>query len=737
MNRKSILVVDDDEMTRLLIRQSLSESLYNIIEAENGSQGLSLFYEQSPDIVLLDVQLPELNGFEVCRRIRESLQGKDVPVVMITGSDDTASIDKAYQLGATDFIVKPINWSLIEHHIRYILRASYYLESLKKSEKRLEHAQHIARLGHWELDGTDGCLLLSRQIAEMCSLPGTLFGHGLDYLIALIHPADRLFARNIFIKALSNGKAFSLDIRLKLANQSLLYVQLQGRRLESRNSASPVLSGVIQDVTELKRSQHRLVHIAHHDALTDLPNRILFHQQLERAMERAKRRDRKVALLFIDLDRFKNINDSLGHEIGDCLLREVAARFRREIRNYDMVARLGGDEFAIILDAVENVQEALHFIQRIVALFEQPFYLNNKMLYVEASIGISLYPDNASSGEELLRNADMAMYQAKRAELHHFSFYSADLTESTIRRWSLENGLRKALENNDFYLLYQPKVEPGSGHIVGVEALIRWDRGDKPVILPSEFIPVAEETGLLIPLGRWVIQQAVSQLRSWQKTLCAELTIAVNVSGRQLYSDQFTDYVCSVLEKEGVSASLLEIEITEDHLVPKKRDGDCQETLRKLSELGIKMSIDDFGTGYSSLSQLKNLPISTLKIDKSFVDHIPDDEQDVAIVKSILSLAKNLGLEVVAEGVENAQQLACLHGYGCDLIQGYFYSKPVPVDQIEALLESDKCKWLKSCVDTESTQGEARLDRSISVNPSPKGLGESGEKSIISEAIGK
>ncbi|WP_084605371.1 two-component system response regulator [Psychromonas aquimarina] len=737
MNRKSILVVDDDEMTRLLIRRSLSDNLYNIIEAENGSQGLSLFNEQLPDIVLLDVQLPELNGFEVCRRIRESLHGKDVPVVMITGTDDTESIDRAYRLGATDFIVKPINWSLIEHHVRYILRASYYLESLKKSEKRLEHAQHIARLGHWELDGTEGCLLLSRQIAEMCSLPGTLFGHGLDYLIALMHPEDRLFARNIFLKAFTSGEAFNLDVRLKLSNKSLIYVQLQGRRLESRNSVSPVLSGVIQDVTELKRSQHRLIHIAHHDALTDLPNRILFHQQLERAMERAKRRRRKVALLFIDLDRFKNINDSLGHEIGDCLLREVAARFRREIRNYDMVARLGGDEFAIILDAVENVQEALCFIRRIVALFELPFYLKNKMLYVEASIGISLYPDNGDSGEELLRNADMAMYQAKRAELHHFSFYSADLTESTIRRWSLENGLRKALEDKDFYLLYQPKVEPGSGHMTGVEALIRWDRGDKPAILPSEFIPVAEETGLLIPLGRWVIQQAVSQLRVWQQTQCAELTIAVNVSGRQLYSDEFTDYLCAVLDKEGVSAALLEIEITEDHLVPNKRDGDCQETLRKLSELGIKMSIDDFGTGYSSLSQLKNLPISTLKIDKSFVDHIPEDAQDVAIVKSILSLAKNLGLEVVAEGVENAQQLACLHGYGCDLIQGYFYSKPVPVEQIALLLESGERKWLKPCTETDSAEDSTRLDRTNYIKPLAESQEESGQKSVISESIGK
>lgn len=693
MNRKSILVVDDDEMTRLLIRQALSANTFRIIEAEDGAEGVALFNELKPDLVLLDVDLPKLNGFEVCKIIRESVQGQDLPVVMITGMDDRQSIEKAYRLGATDFMVKPINWSLIAHHLRYILRASSYFESLKKSERRLEHAQQIAKLGHWELDGTQGRLLLSRQFTKMCSLPGTQFEHGLDYLISLVHPADRLHVKSVLQQALLNGESFDLDVRVKLPNKCLLYVHLQGRRLESCTGSSPVLSGIIQDVTELKKSQQRLIHIAHHDPLTDLPNRILFQQQLERSMQRAKRRNCKVGLLFIDLDRFKNINDSLGHEVGDALLCEVAVRLRGEVRNYDTVARLGGDEFAIILDAIEHAQEAMSFIQRTMALFEQPFYLCNKMLYVEASIGISLYPDNGNNSEELLRNADMAMYQAKHSEQHQFSFYSEDLTEVTIRRWSLENGLRKALENNSFRLVYQPKVEPNTGHISGVEALLRWDRGDKPAVSPSEFIPIAEESGLIIPLGKWVIQQAVGQLRTWQGTACANLTIAVNVSGRQLHSDKFTDYLAAVLEQEGVSATLLEIEITEDYLVPNNREGNCQATLRKLSDLGIKMSIDDFGTGYSCVSQLKNLPISTLKIDKSFVDHIPEDQQDIAIIKSIITLAKNLRLEVVAEGVETAEQLACLRRYGCDLVQGYFYSQPVSADKISELLELHALKY--------------------------------------------
>ncbi len=683
MDKKSILVVDDDEMTRLLLRQTLSQKRYTILEAEDGSRALALFNKHAPDMVLLDVELPKLNGFEVCKLIRESAHGRDVPVVMITGMDDTESIELAYRIGATDFIVKPINWSLIGHHLRYVLRASNNFEALKESERRLEHAQQIARLGHWELHGGQDRLILSRQLTDMFSLPCTQFEHGMDYLVKLIHPAERLRVKTVLKKALDNAQRFQLDVRGVLPDNRVLYVHLHGQLLAESTTSKPVLSGIMQDVTELRRSQERLTYIAHHDALTNLPNRIMFQQQMEQAIQRANRFQRKAALLFIDLDRFKGINDSLGHDIGDALLRGVAERIRGSIRKYDTVARLGGDEFAVILDAIENKQDAMHFAKRAIRIFEQPFYLDNKMLYVEASIGISVYPDNGKTPEKLLRNADMAMYQAKRSEMRELVFYTDKLTESTRKRWSLENDLRKALEENRFILMYQPKVDPDSGDIIGVEALLRWKKGKSP----SEFIPIAEETGLIIPLGEWVIKQAINQLHIWKGTACGHLTIAVNVSGRQLYNQELSSYIKTMLDLKGINANQLELEITEEYLIQDSAEGSCQKTLSTLSDLGIKMAIDDFGTGYSSFSQLKSLPISTLKIDKSFVDNIPEDQEAVAIIKSIVSLAKNLRLQVIAEGVETSEQLACIRSYGCDLVQGYFYCKPVVAKEILTMVE--------------------------------------------------
>ena len=692
MNKKTILVIDDDEMTRLLISQILSSTLYNIIEAKDGAEGIILFNQHTPDLVLLDVELPKLNGFEVCHLIRESEEGQRVPIIMITGMDDTQSIENAYRLGATDFIIKPINWSLFGHHLRYILRNSHYFQSLKQSESRLEHAQKIARLGYWELENGNGHLLLSKQLSKMLSLSSFKFENGQEFLLSLIHPSEKSHINNVLLRAFNDGLAFNLDVRIKLPNDDYLHLKLQGKLLEDNKTNTVIISGIMQDISELKESQKKLVHIAHHDALTNLPNRVLFNKRLEGAIQRADRLNRKVALLFIDLNRFKQVNDSLGHEVGDLLLQEVALRFSTVIRKFDIVARFGGDEFAILLDSIDNLDQIPSFIKRFQTLFEDPFYINEECVYIGSSVGISIYPDNGREISQLLRNADTAMYQAKKSEQDNVYFYSNDLTENTVKRWSVENELREAIEHNDFILLYQPKVCSQSQLISGVEALIRLPIKNNIAVYPSEFIPIAEETGLIIQLGKWVIEEAIRQIKAWENTVCEHLSIAVNVSSRQLYSKGFTEFVAGALKNAQIDASKLEMEITEEHLVPTNQEKTIQEALTNLTDMGIKLSIDDFGTGYSSLSQLKSMPISILKIDKSFIDHIPHNKQDVAIIKSIISLSKNLELQVVAEGVETIEQLNYLRDNGCEMIQGYYYSKPVSCIEIQNLVQNKE--WI-------------------------------------------
>jgi len=441
---------------------------------------------------------------------------------------------------------------------------------------------------------------------------------------------------------------------------------------------------VFTDITERKRYEEQIKHQALHDPLTDLPNRRLFHDRLAHAIREAKETQRKVAVLFLDLDRFKNINDTLGHILGDELLRHVAKRLSSCVPREGVLARIGGDEFAVLLPALTARAEAERVAKDIVDRFTQPIALGERSLYVSISVGISLYPDDGDDCPTLIKNADMAMYCAKEEGGNRYRFFTPGMRLETVQRWQLENGMRQALELGELQLVYQPQVEAQTGRMVGVEALLRWHHPEQGVMSPATFIPLAEETGFIVPIGDWVLRTACAQAKAWQEVGLPPIRVAVNLSARQFQEGRLEATVRRVLAETGLEPQFLELEITEGIMMTNHTQ--TVEQLHRLKALGVKVAIDDFGIGYSSLGYLKKFPIDTLKIDKSFIRDCTDVPEDAAIVKAVIALAKNLNIPVVAEGVENPRQLAFLCAEGCDVIQGYLYSPPVSAEEVAELL---------------------------------------------------
>lgn len=442
---------------------------------------------------------------------------------------------------------------------------------------------------------------------------------------------------------------------------------------------------VFSDISDIKESENQLEYLAHHDPLTELPNRLLFTARLDHALERAKRDATCLALLFIDLDLFKHINDSLGHSVGDALLKKVASRFKQQLRDEDTVARLGGDEFTVLLEQLTNQESAGNIAAKLAQSLNDPFILEEHHLHIAASIGISIYPNDGDTVEMLLRNADTAMYQAKAQGRNGYQYYTEAMTSSAVKRVLMENSLRQAIVLDQFVVYFQPKISLLDGKLIGSEALIRWLHPDMGLVPPDNFIPLAETTGLIVPIGSWVLNTACRQIKQWRDKGIETGTVAVNLSSQQLQRGNLVETVSQALQESGLDASLLELEITESFLMDQadKAIG----VLRELRALGVTLSIDDFGTGYSSLSYLKQLPINNLKIDKSFVRDIPKDPDDEAITRAIIALAENLQLDVIAEGIETEEQLSFLRREGCELGQGYLFSPPIPAEEFKRFAE--------------------------------------------------
>jgi diguanylate cyclase (GGDEF)-like protein len=435
---------------------------------------------------------------------------------------------------------------------------------------------------------------------------------------------------------------------------------------------------------ELKQQKESLHYQAHHDSLTKLPNRFLFNDRLSQSIKQAQRDDTKLAVLFLDLDHFKGINDSMGHNIGDELLTEVAQRLKNEIRQTDTLARLGGDEFCIVLNNISNNDAVIEVTQNLLKVMNAPVELLNQSFYVTVSVGVAIYPDDGNTPEEMLKNADAAMYHAKEEGRNTYQFYTQVMTEKAFERIAMETSFRNALDKEEFIVYYQPQLETETEKYIGMEALVRWMHPDMGLISPANFLTFAHDTGLIVPMDYWVMKTAMTQCAHWHKKGLEPGVLALNLSMRQLQKEDFVDIIKSLIDETGCQPQWLEFEVTEGQIMANFNV--AIKTLNELKALGISLAIDDFGIGYSSLSQLKRLPIDKLKIDRSFIRDLPHDEEDVIISKTIIALAKNMGLDVIAEGVETQQQKDFLLQNGCHYMQGHYYSKPVLASEIEEQL---------------------------------------------------
>jgi diguanylate cyclase (GGDEF)-like protein len=588
-------VVDDNPAKRLAVSTVLESPDHEIVTAESGPDALRFLLHNDCAVILMDVRMPGMDGFETARLIRSRRRTESVPIIFITAySHAETDMLQGYSLGGVDFIFTPI--------VADILRAkvSVFVDLYRQMQTIRRHEEHLESL------------------------------------------------------------------------------------VEERTEALTV------EIAERVQAQERLYHLAHHDALTDMPNRMLFVDHLKQALNRAQWRNRSVAVLFLDLDRFKLVNDTLGHEAGDRLLREMSARLCSCVREGDIIARFGGDEFAIFLNDVAAPDDVPPLARKFLEVLEPPFVIDGHEFFVSGSIGISLYPGDGDSTEMLMKHADTAMYQAKQQGGNTFQFYEPAMNAQTLKRFRLEGDLRRALEREEFVVHYQPQMRLDSGEMIGVEALLRWRRGDSDLVMPMEFVPLLEETGLIVPVGEWVLRHVCQQQLAWIEAGLPALSVAVNISICQFFNTGcLAETVGRVLRETGIDPSLLELEITETALMSNvdRAIGVAQA----LAGMGVRLAIDDFGTGYSSLNYLKRFPVHVLKIDQTFIHELTRDEDDAKIVNAIIAMAHGLGIKVTAEGVDNREQMDFLLAQGCDFAQGNYLSAARSGADIACRMRRGRC----------------------------------------------
>lgn len=668
-----VMIVDDDKLLRLSFQDVLESEGFTTIVAADGESAIKLYRKSRPDLVLLDLIMPGKDGFETCRELRRLKGGEYTPIMVVTGLGDTDSIHRAFEAGATDFISKPLNPDLLVYRIRYLLRASLSTKKLAQSEARLvmlKEAVDCLPLGITICDVNNSIVYTNPAEARMqgCSVE-EIVNNGMRC------PIEFDATGSTVPEEIDGGGVWRREGVMTRCNGDEFPVHLSTMAVKSAEGMCLGKVTVCEDITRRKNAEARIQHLAYFDSLTGLPNRAAFMERFQHALSLAHREGRRVGLLFLDMDNFKDVNDTQGHDFGDRLIKEVAGRLSDCMRESDALARLGGDEFVMALTAVSDLESAAKVARRLLSIFSWPFEIDSRLIYTSASIGIALYPDDGQDADSLFKCADTAMYHSKAEGKSNYRFFSPEMNRLLTHRVALESSLRQGLENQEFFLHYQPQWDLRATRMLGVEALLRWSSPELGSLMPAEFIPFAENSGQIIGLGEWAMRAACMQARKWTAAGIGELKMAVNISGLQFRQPDFLEKVGRIIRETGIEPDTLELEFTES--VVMEHADKTIATLRALKNMGLRLSIDDFGTGYSSLSYLKHFPIDRIKIDRSFVADLDHNSDDAAIVEAIISMAHSLKLKVVAEGVETSYQLEFLKERNCDEVQGFHLAVPM------------------------------------------------------------